>query len=674
MISEERELQRSSPALGESHAKFYRPDIDGLRAIAILSVVLFHAGVPGFSGGFVGVDVFFVISGYLIGAHVYADVRRGHFKVSEFYRKRAKRILPALLVVLAFCYVAALLLLSPAEILNFARYCLATIASASNILAWLKADYFAAGNDQNPLLMTWSLGVEEQFYLLFPISMLLIARLGRRGIVTSVAAVTILSFAACVLLTPRFPTAAFYLLPTRAWELAVGILLAVYEDGRDVNILYNRQRWANVVAIAGLALIVFSIIRFDSRTPFPGSAATLPVVGSALLLTAPASWVSRLLLRSAPFIFVGQISYSFYLWHWPLLSFAHIISDGQFSAWMGCGIVAVALVFAWLSYEFVEQPCRRTRMSANPLLLRYALLCLVASLPAFALRKTSGLPRRFPTLGTVDGAAISISHRCGGAAEPDLSIGCVDRNDPRPAVALIGDSHAAALYPALDRLASQSGFKLYEMIKYQCPPLLGVTPNVDTIGHARECLDYNAHAIQIIESDPSVRVVAITSYWAGPLIGGVGYSTGNHLDKVSTEAESLTNLSEGLKATIVSLRSSGRAVIVLQDVPAFRFDPVRRIESGLIPVRGFLARHLFWKSASRTEAPLAETFNDIQRRCGEIVQQAAASEGVPTFDPARNLCSDDKCKFVDGVVPLYGDNHHVTSAGAAVALAGLQIQ
>lgn len=657
----------------DSRREGYRRDIDGLRAIAILSVVFFHAGVPIFSGGFVGVDVFFVISGYLIGAHVYADVRWQRFRIRDFYRKRAKRILPALLVVLGFCELMAVLVLSPAELTRFASYCIVTLASAANVMAWLKSSYFAPGTDQNPLLMAWSLGVEEQFYILFPLLMILLQRVRRKSLLAVFGVITVVSLAACWAITRRSPSAAFYLLPTRSWELAAGVLLAIYEDRRDRLDLYGKQRFADAVSWIGIVLIGIAVFRFDANTAFPGLAAVLPVLGSAMLLASPASWFNRWVMGSAPLVFVGQVSYSLYLWHWPLLSFSHVISDEPLTVAMGCGIAIVSFGCACLSYWFVERPFRRSETPAVPILLRYAALCVVMALPAVVYREAKGLPGRFAPLQGLEAARDDIARDCAFDSFAATTTGCMNRSDPRPAVALIGDSHAAAMAPAMARIAEAQGFKVYRIFKYSCAPLVGVARFLNGEDDVRDCLRFNAESLQALRSDPSVRTVVLSSFWAGPEVDHVAYVTAEQVGTVPSEEVSERNLARGLHDAVAELRSAGKKVVLVQDVPVFRFDPVRRMISDSIPVRSFIGRHLFRPVADRSAARMDETYEAAQERAAKVIEEVAAEDGVELFDPRPNLCHEDVCRFLSGDGPLYGDPQHLTSLGAERAAAGFTL-
>lgn len=664
---------RQSPARNQQSD--YRPDIDGVRAIAVLAVVLFHAGIPLVKGGFIGVDIFFVISGLLIGSHVYSDIRAATFRISNFYAKRAKRILPALLAVLAACCLIALAILSPRELKSFGGYVVATLLSGSNILAWFKADYFAAGADQNPLLMTWSLGVEEQFYILFPLLMLLMARARRKTIFLTILAIAVLSIALSIVGTSTLPTATFYLLPTRAWEIAAGVLMAIYQDGRNPRTLYANQRFADLASIAGLGLIVASIVLFNSRTPFPGAAALLPVCGTMLLLSAPGSIINRLLLSSAPFTFIGGISYSLYLWHWPLLSFAHILSDRPLTVSMGCAIAALSAVPAWLSYRFIEQPFRRSKTPTATLLLRYGVIVACAIIPGVVFEASRGLPGRFHDLSSVESSLATAEYPCLTSASPIFSSTCFDTRDPRPAIAVLGDSHAASAAPAIRMLAEKKGYKVYEFTKSSCAPLVGVTRILATMAEEHGCVTYNAQVLSLIEKDPNIKKVVITAYWAGPEIDQIIYRDPDAATQrwPYVQSESYASLEQGLGGTISALQRAGKQVILVKDVPTFKFDPIRHIWARDIPMRRLLVNALFPAGDLKGTAPLSETFATEDANAEAAITAVAQHQNVPLFDPRINLCADGQCSFMEGETALYVDKQHVSVIGAEKALTGLPL-
>ena len=529
----------------------YRGDIDGLRALAVTGVVLYHAGVRALAGGFVGVDVFFVISGYLIGAHVYREAREGSFSLARFYQRRAKRILPALLLVLWFCYVAGMLLLTPADLKVLAQYALTTIGSASNVLASRRFDYFAKAAIENPLLMTWSLGVEEQFYVGFPLLMMALAWWVRRRKTEAererrmwmgvAAGMALLSLGLSVWMTSHARMQAFFLLPARGWELAVGVWMAMYEagEGGSAGTLYGGARLKEMRGAAGLAMVVGAMLSYGPATVFPGMGALLPVAGTALVLSAPGAWGNRRLLGSAALRWVGLLSYSWYLWHWPLLSFASIAVAGPLRVGTALAVVLVALGVAWMSYRWVEQPFRRSLRKPWPLLWRYAAVCALLALPAVMMKRTGGLPGRYPAVSAQAAELMLDPEPCFGGERPNAAEVCLPKLDGRAAVALLGDSHAAALAPELRELAGAAQRRLLTVTHVSCPPVLGVVrQSVDVRGDG-ECARFTEAAVRMLSEDASVQTVVLAALWAGPVYDppGFGYVRGEDRGEVDVEAE-----------------------------------------------------------------------------------------------------------------------------------------
>ena len=307
----------------------YRREIDGLRALAVLPVIFFHAGFPTFRGGFVGVDVFFVISGYLITTIILAELEQGKFSIINFYERRARRILPALFLVMFVCLPLAWLWLLPQEMKSFSQSLVAVSAFASNVLFWRTSGYFETAAELKPLLHTWSLAVEEQYYLLFPVFLMLTWRLGKRWIVGLLACVFVVSLAAAQWNAVAKPTATFFLLPTRGWELLVGAFVALYFS-KDRNKI-PAKLLCEVGGAVGFVLITYSIFAFDKQTPFPSFYALVPTIGTALIiLYATQSTLVGQLLGNRVCVGVGLISYSAYLWHQPLFAFARLSTRFSF--------------------------------------------------------------------------------------------------------------------------------------------------------------------------------------------------------------------------------------------------------------------------------------------------------------------------------------------------------
>jgi peptidoglycan/LPS O-acetylase OafA/YrhL len=334
----------------------YRREIDGLRALAVLPVILFHAGFSAISGGFVGVDVFFVISGYLITSIILEELAEGQFTVAGFYERRARRILPALFFVLLACLPFAWWLLLPAELVDFGKSVTAVAVFASNILFWLQTDYFAATAEQIPLLHTWSLAVEEQYYLVFPLFMALAWGFGKRWLVVALALVALLSLGWSEWLWRSSVEANFYLIPSRAWELMVGALTAFY---LQKNVAVQGGMLAQGMSALGLILLGYAVFFFDEGIPFPSVYALVPTVGAVLLIlfATPATWVGKL-LASPPLVWIGLISYSAYLWHQPLFVFARLQALDEPSVGLMAGLCVMTLILAWFSWRFVEKPFR----------------------------------------------------------------------------------------------------------------------------------------------------------------------------------------------------------------------------------------------------------------------------------------------------------------------------
>lgn len=358
----------------------YRKEIDGLRAVAVAPVILFHAGFETFSGGYVGVDVFFVISGYLITSIILHEFQDGRFRLLDFYSRRARRILPALSIIMCACIPLSWWTMVPFQIEDFAQSLLATLGFSSNLLFWIESGYFQPEAELKPLLHTWSLAVEEQYYFVFPLFMLLVFRYGLAALVTLLLAIVIASFLIANFWIERAPAAAFYLLPARAWELLLGALLACYMISRS-------RSWASPwlresLSAGGCLLILVAVFLFDDDTPFPGSSALVPTLGAVLIIGfAHGDTVVGRLLASRPLVVLGLLSYSAYLWHQPLLAFYKIQFGLDIAISVRLVLLACTLLLSYLTWRFVEVPFRTAGSMRTS--RQFASGLLVASLVAF---------------------------------------------------------------------------------------------------------------------------------------------------------------------------------------------------------------------------------------------------------------------------------------------------
>jgi peptidoglycan/LPS O-acetylase OafA/YrhL len=653
----------------------YRPDIDGLRAIAVTSVVLFHAGLGWLDGGYVGVDVFFVISGYLIAGHIYREVRAGTFSFVNFYARRSKRILPALIAVLAVSLLIGMLILSPREFSRFGLSAVSSISGISNVYFWLSMDYFAPAADHLPLLMTWSLGVEEQFYLFFPILLIFLFRWFRPQLFSALAIITLASLACSIVTIRIYPSFTFYMLPARAWELGIGAVLAVAEaDGWSLARISRAAK--SCIALLGLALLAAPILLYTANTSFPGESALPPALGTAILIAVRASPVNSV-LASKPFTFVGRISYSWYLWHWPLLAFCRIASPEPLQRREAIVIVALSFLAAAASYYLIEQPFRQARREPRALLLRYG-WAVAASVLIFASPVVfKGFRARVPAAVNSMEAANAEREKCivqYGDPQPDRSASCLPGSG-RQAIALIGDSHAAALAPGLRAVAKEQGYDLFVFTKSSCPPMVTVTrfmPNHP--GHDRQCAAFNASVMDILSRHPEIRTVVMTGYWSAPLIEaseGSRYTLAGAPAPVDP-AENKSVLKAGLAAQVAKLRALDKRVIVLQDVPIFDVDPVAVVLRQAIPARDLLADLLGADAGSPSELNASVRFaRQIETAQAVVASAVLSNEEVSLIDPKHFLCGKTGCEFASDRQILYVDNQHLSPAGAAIVARNL---
>jgi peptidoglycan/LPS O-acetylase OafA/YrhL len=463
----------------------YRPDIDGLRAVAVLSVLVFHAKSALLPGGFIGVDVFFVISGYLISGIIFRELAAESFSLGSFYARRIRRIFPALAVVLVASLALGWFYLLTDEFVLLGKHVAASVGFAQNWLLWREVGYFDPTADTKPLLHLWSLGVEEQFYLIYPLFISFLSRRWRTNLLAVIAGVGLVSFG-LELLTQRWSAEAAYFLPhARFWELMVGALLAVPRAPREHE-TPARQRIANAQSCAGLALVLTGLIVIQETFSFPGWWAWLPVGGAALLISAgPLAWLNRRVLSSPLLVSVGLISYPLYLWHWVLLTFLRISEPGGPSPRHLALAVAASFVAAWLTYRLVERPIRGQRTwLARPL----PLLALLASVGSLGLVVgLHGLDRQLPEQFAAAAASLHYDPLAGAksgdcwldknAAPDGFAGGCVDPPDGKeqaPLVFVWGDSHAACLTPGMRALQATRSFRIAQFTRDNCWPVLGV--------------------------------------------------------------------------------------------------------------------------------------------------------------------------------------------------------
>jgi peptidoglycan/LPS O-acetylase OafA/YrhL len=637
----------------------YRPDIEGLRGIAILLVVLFHAGVPALRGGFVGVDVFFVLSGFFITAMLARELAEtGQVDVNEFYTRRALRLLPALLITLLVTLGAVFWLYAPIDRAPIAGDARAVSLYAGNInFARGAVDYFSTGD--NPLLHTWSLAVEEQFYLVWPLLFLSLGVLGftsegstraRRGLFMAIAVAGVASFIASLWLTTVSQSWAFFGMPTRIWEFALGGTLALaLGDGPS-----RRTPVSPLLQWSGLLLIAFAAATYDRVTPYPGYAAILPALGTCLLVFggnhSEESLVTRLL--STPWLtWLGRLSYAWYLWHWPMVGVAAVLDPG-IGVWGRLAWSAAALVLAWLTYRFVEGPVRNggtalARVPSHWLLPGAVAVSVVAAFASHALmqiahKRVVTTPQRQFALARNDRK----NHGC-WAETVESATGPCEFGDTQSSrtVVLFGDSHAEHWLGAMDQYGREHGLKVVLMVKGGCPvadmPEL-MQPRLKRYYH--ECTRYREAMIQrIIAMRPDVAILSSFDHYL-PLDG-----------KGSDWQVTADIWRRGLRRTYERLSRAGVPVVAVRGTPRTWFD-----------VPACLSR----KAAGlfRAGECVYERDRSLLPAAIDAQTDAARGLGVAFVDMNDQICGSPRCAVLkDGIIVFTDDNHLTASFSQSLA-------
>ena len=564
----------------------YRPEIDGLRTLAVMPVILFHAGVQIFSGGFIGVDVFFVISGYLITSIIVGELLAGEFSLLRFYERRARRILPPLFVVLLTCLPFAWYWLEPEALQSFAKSLVAVPLFGSNFLFWRESGYFDTAAELKPLLHTWTLAVEEQYYVFFPLFLLFTWKLfGRRWIFVMLLAATLVSLAVAERGVLRESPAAFYLLHSRAWELLVGSLIAFYFSWRP-----RRDAAPGPLeqggGLLGLGLILYAIFAFSQATPFPGLNALVPTLGAALviLFASPRSWVGKVLCLR-PMVGIGLISYSAYLWHQPVFAFARHKSLLPPSLATMLALTVVSLLLAYASWRLVERPFRDKRQFSRAQIFRLGALASVAFLAiGVAGNLTRGFAERYPPDQSNLNAFSSPDIRAACDKNYDgngWGVGFCRLGDASVAdsedIAVFGDSHAEAILPAFDVAGKQLGMGIVHIGLGGCPPLLGV----DVVAHNYDpgvCETLATREFEYVR-DHHIKRLILVARWTLYTEPGYDRETMNDNFLVSHDSHELsqqasrTVFEHSLKRTLEAYQALGVKVDIIAQVPQQRADP-----------------------------------------------------------------------------------------------------
>ncbi|WP_419710223.1 acyltransferase family protein [Pseudomonas sp. NFX224] len=606
----------------------YRSDIDGLRAVAVIAVLLHHLNSSLLPGGFVGVDIFFVISGFLITSQVYSEVKRNAFSLKGFYLRRINRIVPALVTVLLATLIVGAFILSPVDLIRLNVSSLLSLLGVSNVYIWIKyGNYFAADASEAPLLHTWSLGIEEQFYLLWPLFIALLYRFAPRYVLPVLAIGVVVAVAASEYATGIFATAAYYLIPTRFFELMLGGLLGIYlHQPRMIGKLTSQG-----IALVGFLLIGYSLFVLNPNSIFPGINALIPCLGAALLILAGCGEARSRLLTSRPMVFIGLISYSLYLWHWPLIAYLSYL-EIPIDLPIGAMLVGVSIILAWLSWRYVEVPFRRsgaTWQFSQVFARRFALPALGLATLAVLSLQYNGFPQRFsPDVSLLEAMTL---HK-----PSEIRKGCHVTNalyDTAPNDAcrlgvkkagldgiMIGDSFANHFTGMVDLLAKPDNLSIMDYTMDSCPPILGYTVDMSTV-YAAHCAQRNERAFSLIEQNHYHNVV-LAAIWPRDAIAK---------DMVEASIKRVVEHSENV---IVILRN--------QHIEKAASCPIRHLMFGTA------------HNCTVTQSPKAPYWEDIHSKFPQ----------VHFIDPNQVICPSGVCSPIIKGHLLYLDDSHLNEVGS----------
>jgi peptidoglycan/LPS O-acetylase OafA/YrhL len=663
--------------------RHYRHDIDGLRAVAVLSVLFFHLDL-GFSGGYVGVDVFFVISGYLITGLILKAQSENRFNLKQFWGRRIRRLVPAVTTMLLVVLVLGYAYLLPTDLDNLGEAAIAQILLVANVYFAGSFDYFAGPAELRPLLHTWSLAVEEQFYLLFPLLLVLCRRFTKRKLAITFGLLALASFVLSVWCLDKYPTAAFFILPTRAWELLLGALLVLVPAGvPSGNHKTTRYRFQNelISTLAAVALVI-TFFWYDKSTPFPGPAALLPCIATALLIYFNVHHQSHIasadtninsvrgntaignLLSLNPLTYIGRISYSLYLWHWPIIVFLKYENGLQLSTQLTVIALGASFLAAALSYHWIEAPFRHGHIFKTQ--RRFIIGTSFASLSllgaSIIYSEAGGLADRWETdvqllLKTTDHRiSKKYSARSREAAQADnLPILGVKASAEQPSTFLLwGDSHAASIAETCNRLAREYGVSGYVASQANTIPILGVHRP-----RHFESIAWNNDVLEFVQRH-QIKHVLLASRWAGNIevhtSGLTSFLITDDSQAPRTPATAQRALHRNLATTVAKLEQLGVQVWVLQQVPLQTRDPIHTLVTAI--------------KTRATEVPRGVALSEHQDRQKNVnrILSSIHSDNYHLLDPTDYFYNGLEHANIGSIgelnVSYYRDIHHVTLAGS----------
>jgi len=640
----------------------YRKEIDGLRAIAVLPIILFHAGFTNFSGGFVGVDIFFVISGYLITTIIVDEMDKGTFSLLNFYERRARRILPALFFVMLCTLPFAWFRMLPQDLKSFSQSLVAIPIFGSNVLFWLTSGYFDAASELKPLLHTWSLAVEEQYYVLFPVFLMLAWKFGKKWVIALLALVAIVSVLAAQWGSATHPSFTFYLLPTRAFEILIGALISLYINHKQ-SIISVSQSVSQSVSLAGFALVLYAIFAFDKNTPSPSLYTLIPTIGAGLILIFSNSqnFVGKL-LGSKLFVGIGLISYGAYLWHQPLFAFAKLKTLDELTTPILITLSVSSIGFGYLSWNYIERPFRnKNTISRKKVFIYGVIVSIFFVLIGLLGHINKGFSERVPVQIT---ALINYPH------EPFTNVMCVKKypqfskfnacllsKDETPEILILGDSHSQQYYKSTALFLSNKS--VMNLAAWKCLPF-----SAEKHTSVDNCNDRINSAIKFITETNSIETVILSGYWSYLSSGSFEIQNQNYRQPgalIETQRDSF--IEAGTKV-LDAITKSGKRVIFMKDIPDLDFN-----------IQTCFDMKPYKTNQVRMDCHMS--YSNYKTRYKEydalLTNLLKKYPSIEIYDPIALFCSNANniCRAKNNDEPLYFNSDHLTLSGSDLVVKDL---
>ena len=643
------------PQANHTQSSGYRPDIDGLRAIAVLCVVGFHAFPNSVKGGFIGVDIFFVISGYLITSIIASDLQNETFSFSNFYRRRINRIFPALTLVLIASLLIGYFVLLPSELKNLGKQVAGGVTFISNFMFWQESGYFDQAAETKPLLHLWSLAIEEQFYIIWPIALWLLRNHAGRWLIL-VTTICLASFCLNLWLINSDPSATFYSPLTRFWELALGAMLALVrpKQQQDDERSGRSKQLRNILAACGLAAITIGLVFISKVTPFPGAWALLPTLGCVMIIAAgQQAWINRFILSSKPLVWIGLISYPLYLWHWPLLSFARIIAGQTPPVSMRVVAVFLSITLAWITYRLLERPIRYAARPRKFSLMLAISMASVGLLGLYAYQQ-NGILTTNPAVEVLtkiqEQSTDFASNTVCRARYPQFKGDyCYQSHPGSPDIQVLGDSHGNRLIAGLSQLTDKN---ILQLSHHSCPQFFGLASHV--LSQTDVCVRFTQQALAVALSTPSIKTILIK--FRGPLyIGSHGSAVSLSTTPPIRDVGDAFRIS--MRKTFDELLAANKQIIFILDNPELDFDPKTCVDT---------RTSMLAKLASNDLCAIPKSKFDAHQRPYRTLMTEVLKNypNIHVIDSATDLCDEQHCYGKKNGELLYTDLDHLSVSGS----------